>query len=272
MSERLIEIRQTELNPTLRALSDAGGLVDDCTWIRQGSNATLLVEFIHEKRQLANKNPFEQTVEEQITALRRQNKLGNWGIEESVLKMLAETAPAWPEGRDAYRSFRIRFGEGRDGVIKTFEAHAEAVKRVHAKFWRWELLLSGEHPYQDEGVDRLRLLSGNDSHKPVIEWIIIPDLSANRKRDSITAVRSEKSLADEGLVLAWLNPKRIEAIDYSEWCAWFCAGYELNVPEHDDESWQRVVLVYRYLHDGTADLYARWRGSAYSYYSVPSVG
>lgn len=270
--ERLIEIKQTELNPTLRALSDAGGLVDDATWIRQGDNASLVIQFIHEKRKPANKNPFEQTVEEQLAALRRQNELGGWGITEDVFARLEETAPEWPEGRDAYRSFRIRFGEGRDGMIQTFEAHAAAVERVHDKYWRWELLLSGEHPYQDKPVDRLRLLAGNDTHHAVVEWITIPDLSQYRKRDSITTVRGPKSLADEGLVLAWLVPDRVRAIDYKEWCAWFCAGYELNVPERGGESWQNVVVVFRYLGGGAAGLSACWRSDADSGCSVPSAG
>lgn len=270
--ERLIEISLKELNPTVRTLSDAGATTDDAAWIRQGSNATLVVEFIHEKRQLANKNPFEQTVEEQLSALRKQNELGNGGITEETFIRLAETAPAWPKGRDAHRSLRVRFGEGRDGMIQTFEWHCAAIKRVHSKFWRWELLLSGAHPYQGENVERLRLLNGNESHHAVVEWIIIPDLSAHRKRESVTAVRDSKSLADEGLVLVWLNPKRVEAINYKEWCAFFLGGYESNVPEDDDESWQGVVYVRRDLYDGATYLYAGWRSDAYSSYSVPPVG
>lgn len=216
-----------------------------------------------------NKNPFEQTVEEQIKALRCQNKLGNWGISEDVFERLLATAPAWPKGRDAYRSFRIRFGEGRDGMILTFERHAEAIQRVHAKFCRWELLLSGTHPYKGEGMERLRLLNGNESHHAVIEWIIIPDLSAHRQRKSVTDVRNKKSLADEGLVLAWLVPNRVRAIDYKQWCAFFLGGYEVNVPEGGDESWQHVVVVRRGLRDGTASLRAYWRSGAGSDYSAP---
>lgn len=270
--ERLIDMPYARLHPTIRDLSNAGVTGADADWIRQGDNALLIAEFIHEKRQLILKNPFEQTVEQQLAALRRQNELGNWGISEDVFARLAETAPEWPEGRDAYRSFRIRFGEGREGVIKTFESHAAAVKRVHdPKFWRWEFLLSGEHQYQGQPVDRLRLLAGNDSHKPVVEWIFIPDLSQHRKRDSITSVRGPTSFADEGLVLAWLVPDRVRAIDYKELCAWFCAGYEVNVPERDGESWQRVVVVDRGLRDGTAGLDARWRGNADSRCSVPSA-
>ena len=102
---------------------------------------------------------FEQTVEETLIVLRQQNDvwkaLGTHpyipNIDE-VCERLEPTAPAWPKGKDAYRSLRIRFGEGHNGMIQTFEAHAAAIKRVHAKFWRWDLLLSGEHPYQDKQV------------------------------------------------------------------------------------------------------------------------
>ena len=266
--ERLIEIKLTELNPTLRALSDAGGTVDDASWIRQGDNATQVIEFIHEQRQLANQNPFELTVEQQIAALRQQNELGNWDIPEEVFDSLAESAPEWPEGRDAYRSFRIRFGEGRDGMIQTFEAHAAAIKRVHAKFWRWDLLLSGAHEYQDEEVERLRLLAGNDTHHAVVEWIIV-DLSAHRERESITAVRDNSSLADEGLVMAWLFPERVQAIDYDKWSAWFCAGYESNIPGRS-ASWTHVPIVRRSLHDGEVVLRAYGQGDGGSDCSVPA--
>ncbi len=216
-----------------------------------------------------NTNPFELTVEQQIAALREQNELGNWGIAEDVFERLAESAPEWPGGRDAYRSFRIRFGEGREGMIQTFEAHAAAIKRVHAKFWRWDLLLSGAHEYQGEDVERLRLLAGNDTHHAVVEWIIIDDLSANRQRESITAVRSNSSLADEGLVMVWLFPERVQAMDYDKWSAWFCAGYESNIPEHR-ASWTYVPIVYRGLHDGKVGLNASDRSDDYSGFSVPA--
>ena len=270
--ERLIEIKQTELNPTLRALSDAGGLVDDAAWIRQGDNVSLVIRFIHEKRELANKNSFKQTVAEQIAALRKQNEAGDWGISEETFTRLLETVPAWPKGKDAYRSFRIRFGEGDEGVALTFERHAEAMERVHANFLRWNLLHSKPMPYKGEEVKRLRLLGGNESHHAVVEWIIIPDLSAHRQRKSITNVRDAKSFADEGLVLAWLNTKRVQAIDYKKWPAWFCAGYESNVPECGVGPWQGVVVVGRNLGGGAVDLDAGWRSNANSYYSVPSVG
>ncbi len=272
--ERLIEIKQNELNPTLRALSDAGGTTDDAAWLRQPGNAKVMIEFIHQQRDLLDKNPCEQSVEVQISALRQQNQLGEWGISDEVLDALEQSAPAWPKGKDAYRSFRIRFGEGSEGVYLTFERHAAAMQRVHAKFWRWPDLHSKPTPVNGEGepVERLKLLNGNDTHKAVVEWIIISDLSAFRQRQSITAVRGEKSLADEGLVLAWLCPARFQAIDYDRWSAVFFAGYEVNVPVSGDEEWQYVPCVRRDTLSGEVKLHASWHGDGRSDYSVPPLG
>ena len=269
--ERLIEIKQTELNPTLRVLSDAGVTVEDAAWIRQGNNASIVEDFIRRTR---NRNPFEQSVDEQFAALRKQNTAGNWGIPEEVFDRLAMTAPAWPAGRDAHRSFTLRFGEGTEGMALTFEVHSAAIKRVHgeAKFWRWELLHSKPMPYQGKLVDRLRLLNGDATHHATVDWCIIPDLSAFRERQDITSVRGPKSLADEGLVLAWLNPKRVEAIDYKGWCAWYCGGYEANVPEDDGEGWRDVVVVDRNADSGEVSLRADWRSYDGPGCSVPSLG
>lgn len=267
--ERLIEIKQTELNPTLRALSDAGVTVEDASWIRQGANASLVSDFIRRTR---NCNPFELTVEEQIAALRVQNALGNWGIPEEVFDHLLKTAPAWPKGKDAYRSLRIRWGEGAEGVYLTFERHWEAMQRVHASHWRWDLLHSKPMPYGGKDVERLRLLNGNETHHAVVEWVIVNDLSAHRKRKDITSMRGPKSLADEGLVLAWLFPERVKAIDYDKWSAWYCAGYEVNVPGYDGGEWYGVVLVFHDVGSGQVSLGADWLSSVYSCRAVPPLG
>lgn len=166
-------------------------------------------EFVGWADRRLNKNPFEQTMEEQLVALRVQNEawrsLGMPTVSDADLDRLAKTAPAWPQGRDAYRSFRIRFGEGAEGVAMTFEAHAAAIQRVHAKYWRWDLLHSKSMPYQGKPVERLRLLNGNDTHHAVVEWIIISDLSANRQRKDITSVRESMSMADEGFIPSLTN-------------------------------------------------------------------
>ncbi|MFA6018502.1 MAG: hypothetical protein WC776_04985 [Patescibacteria group bacterium] len=229
-----------------------------------------LMKFVVEAaNQKADANPFEQTVEEQLAALRAQNEASNWGITEDVLSWLADTAPAWPKGKDAFRSLRIRWGEGTKGVYLTFERHWEAMQRVHAKHWRWELLHSKPMSYDGKDVEWLRLLNGNETHHAVVEWVIINDLSANRKRKDITSVRNAQSLADEGLVLAWLFPKRVDAIDYDKNCSWYCAGYEANVPEHDGEEWQSVVVVNRYTDSGGVHLSALLRGNGGPGCSVP---
>lgn len=231
-----------------------------------------MVEAAQKVVETANRNPFVLTVDEQIAALRLANTEEGWGIPEDVFVLLAATAPAWPKGRDSYRSFRIRFGTGDEGVARTFEAHAARIKRVHGdrKFWRWEHLLSGKHPYKGENVERLRLLSGNANQKPCVEWCIV-QLDANRQRESVASVRGSMSLADEGLVLAWIFPDRVRAIDYDKWCAWFLGGYELNVPGHGG-SWQDVPWVSRSLGTGEVGLHAGWLGHDGSGYSVPVSG
>lgn len=225
-------------------------------------------------------NPFGITVVESLERLRAayDDTFCRLGAKEPTydeLKHLERMAPDWPKGKDAFRSFQVRpvaFGEGRDGMIATFEATCAAVKRIHTRFWRYEMLLSGMHPYKGEGVDRLRLLNGNLSHKPVLRWVTF-DLSANRDRLDVTSVRSPQSLADEGLFAARMFPKREEVIDFKKKSAWFCAGYELNVPEDGDEPWRRMPCVNRRMVCGSACLLdAGWRGDGYSGYSVPLLG
>lgn len=191
-----------------------------------------------------DKNPYEMSVEAQLAALRRANAEEKWGITEEDFTRLASTAPAWSKGKHSYRSFRIRFGEGDEGVAKTFEAHCARIQHVFGKenYGRWELLHSGKVPFKGEPVERLRLLNGNHTHKACVDWIMA-DLDTYCKRESVTAVRSSKSLADEELVIAWLFPEMIRAIDYEERLGLFAAGYEVNVPEDGHGAWQSVVLV-----------------------------
>ncbi|NQV89343.1 MAG: hypothetical protein HQ488_03420 [Parcubacteria group bacterium] len=227
-----------------------------------------------------NSNPFEISVKESLDRLRAAYDdtfcpLGAKEPTSSELTHLERMAPNWPKGKDAFRSFQVRpaaFGEGRDGVINTFEATCASVKLIHdPKFWRWELLLSGAHPYQGEDVERLRLLGGNERHTPGVCWVTF-NLSEGRQRADVTSVRSGRSLSDAGIFAARMFPDRAKAIDYEKKPAWFCAGYELNVPERADEPWQYVPCVHRNVRYGTVPLRAHWRGDANSRYSVPSVG
>jgi hypothetical protein len=216
------------------------------------------------------KNPYEMSIDEQLAALFNANDEEKWGMSEEDFNRLDDTAPAWPKGRHAYRSFRIRFGKGGEGVARTFEAHVARIQRVFGEegCWRWEHLHSGSVPYEGEPVECLRLLAGDHTHKPVIEWIIT-DLGMHRKRDSVTAVRDSRSLADELLVIAWLFPDMIRAIDCDKFPGLFAAGYEVNSPVHDVEAWQRVVLVNFDRGNCRMLISARERNRADSIYSVP---
>jgi len=60
-------------------------------------------------------------------------------------------------------------------------------------------------------------------------------------------------------------------IDYDEVPGMFAAGYELNVPEEDDEPWRHVPYVGFDSDDGQVRLNAYWHGPGSSSYSVPSL-
>ncbi|MEA3249710.1 MAG: hypothetical protein U9Q03_05150 [Patescibacteria group bacterium] len=260
-------IRETDFLKTLesfRALAIHPEFTDDlAAAIRKEGGADRAVEALLQAFGLADINLFALSVEEQLKRLRLANEEESWGIEESVIMALAESAPPWPEGRLAFRSLRIRWGEGDEGVALTFERHAARIKRTFSpKFWRWEYLRSDN--------EYLRLLSGNDIHRPTVEWVTL-DLDTHRKRSSVEAVRGPKSFADEGLVFSWMFPEYVRAIDYGENPAFFLAGYELDVPEGDGGSWRRVPVVSRDVHTGEVHLIASGRGGDGSGCSVPSV-
>jgi len=98
---------------------------------------------------------------------------------------------------------------------------------------------------------------------------VIVDLGTNRKRESITAVRGPKSLADELLVIAWMFSDMIRAIDYDKLPGLFAAGYEVNVPEDDAGPWRHVVIVDFHRGRRQVLVYVNDRGSDDSDCSVP---
>ncbi|WKZ29184.1 MAG: hypothetical protein QY323_00475 [Patescibacteria group bacterium] len=227
----------------------------------------VMVEAGRKAFEARDQNPFVMTLEEQLEALRLANMEEGWGIADEIIDQLAATAPAWPKGRDSYRSFRIRFGEGGDGVAQTFEAHMTRIERLYGKekFQR--------HTYLRSGKEYLRRHAPDRPHTPVVEWCIT-SLDANEKMKSVKARRGPKSLADEGLVLAWLFPKRVEAIDRSMWPAWFCAGYEICVPEFCPQgfvpTWNNLICVTR-IQNGEILLKIDQQDCALKGYSVPAV-
>lgn len=268
MATPIDQIGQHELNPTLKSLAKARGTTEHADWIRSGDNAALLIRFINGQFV----NPYRRTADDLLLALMRANDEEKWGIADKDIARLAATAPIWPKGKHAYLSFRIRFGEGDEGVAMTFERHVARIKAVFTEkgFSRGEHLHSGKVPFKGEPVERLRLLSGNNTHKACVEWVTV-DLSTHRERDSVTAVRSSKSLADELLVVTWLFPDMIRAIDCEELPGLFAAGYEVNTPGVCDETWRHVVLVLVDRAARRVDVRICVRMGAYSGYSVPEL-
>lgn len=205
------------------------------TEIRKEGGADKAIEALLEAFGLEAKNPFARPAEELLAELSLANIQQHWGIPQETFDRLAAHVPVWPKGPDSFLSFRIRFGKGDAGVEQTLEAHAAYMeRRFEAKFERWTLIRSD--------AAHLRLSYGNYTHTPTVEWIYV-HLNTCRTRRKIQARRGECPLADEGLVLAWLYPQRIEAIDYRKWHGLFCAGYEMHVPERDG-SWQFMLAVH----------------------------
>lgn len=193
----------------------------------------------------------KMSIEEQLTVLRRANNEmratnPNWDpISEEDFARLAVTAPKWPKGRYSYRSFRIRFGEGDEGVIRTFAAHWKRIQQIFGETAtpRCEILHSCPMPFKNEPVKRLRLSSGNHTHKPVVEWAQVK-------------LSTHNPYADELLVLIWMFPNMICEPDNPQLVA---NGYEVNVPEYDASPWQgRVVCHFSCI--GRMNVFAGRRG------------
>lgn len=235
--------------------------------IRKPGNAARAIAALMREFELDQKNEFEITLDEQLARFAdRLSEMREVGLtfdgctDEQVLEMLRKTAPAWPRGKRCFRFIQIREGVGDEGVQKTFEAHASMMEQAFTpKFWRWEEIKTDK--------ERLRLLKGNQTHTPTIGWVCA-DMNANRERESITAVRGDKSLADEILAFAWQFPEYCKAIDYKKNPGLFAAGYELEVDGY--ERWGHVPIVYRYLGDGKVRLRAGSRADDRSDCAVPS--
>jgi hypothetical protein len=170
------------------------------------------------------KNPFALGVGEQLERLRAANREELWGFHESMFDYLAAHAPAWPVGRLAFRTLRIRFGMGEEGVATTFSEHVRRIRHVHGddRVECWVELRPG--------VGRLRLLNGDDGHVPLLEWDVV-DLTGDGQHPLAHGSRGRNALADELLVMAWLFPELIQAIDYNNVPALYAGGYELNVKD-----------------------------------------
>lgn len=231
----LFDLKSGKLLALIGKLAEAGFTAEMAeAIIKNPSLAHLPVEALLKALDQTEMNPFRLSIEEQIKRFKEASNRQDWGFGEETFIRLAATAPVWPDGRLAVRSLRIRFGGCGLGVTQTFEDHAKQIEAVFGSgsYWRWPDLRSG--------MKGLRLLNGNGTHQLVVEWVIV-DLNPHRKRDSTTAVRGPKSLADELLVVAWMFPEMIRAIDYDKVLGLYAAGYEATVTGSDP--WAHVPVV-----------------------------
>ncbi len=216
---------------SLKCLTNAGMTQDELAWATSPMKIHWLIETIRAERNRSRLNPFMKSIRKQIELLRMHNLQGEWGIQEETFDRLEKTAPAWPPGRDCFRTLRVRFGCGLEGIQLTFERHMAAIARTFpGQFHRSSTVQSGPVLVEGQVINRLSLINGDHSHLPVVEWVLI-DASEYLFRESVIIARSGQSLADEGLVFAWMFPERISKINYRQFCALILGGYELDLPE-----------------------------------------
>jgi len=190
---------------------------------------------------LSRHNVFKLSVEETLSRLRLANKEEGWRIEEEVICALADTAPEWPDGPFSFRSLEIRWGEGHEGVLLTFNRHLDRIRRTYGDQLDIELgLLSA--------TASLCLAAGDDTHHAGVRWVTfkIEDATYDNQR----AVFGPKPLADVGLSFAWLFREYFERTDIYSWVAettypfLHMGGYSLFCPlDVEDSELVRVFPV-----------------------------
>ncbi len=186
----------------------------------------------------AHLNPFEISVEETLKRFWQANVEEGWKFGEEVCSRLAATAPSWPTGELAFRSLRIRFGEGDKGVWRTFDKHCARLKRVSVRYDRDGRVRSDR--------EHLRLRVGNHTHRPIVEWSCF-DLRRNWNSVATEAHNaSPRLVADEALVFAWMFPAYVWEISRrNQTLPIFATGYEVNCPNAQcgGANWYNAPLI-----------------------------
>lgn len=116
-----------------------------------------------------------------------------------------------------------------------------------------------------------RLLNGDSTHKPTVEWVIA-DLATHRIRRSVAAVRGSMSLADELLVMRYMLPKAFQPGSRSRVYnpnppRFFAAGYEVRSLYRKGE-WNLALVVSNY---SPHILTAEPIDNLYNNYTVPTL-
>lgn len=187
-------------------------------------------------------NRYQPSPQAMLANLRLVNQQEEgWNITNRDLDRLADTVPDLPEGRLVFLSFRIRWGEGDEGVALTFKRHVERIQRVFEEQGVW-YDIRPRLSASDGDVECPRLRAGNQTHVACIEWVII-DLGANREREGLQGIQcGPKSLADELLVAAWLFPDLIEDVDHDTIPSFLAGGYELDDPDPDSGRLYNILI------------------------------
>ncbi len=232
---RFSELPGSQLNVVYETLSLAMADETHAKWMQSEVNAKMIVEFIERQKEYEAQNSNYNLVKNRyeadscfdakscLLALRLANKEEGWGITENDFYQLVLTAPSCL-GHHRQLSFRIRWGQGDEGVLTTFRRHIERIRRVLGDDF------AGANMYEDleptvKAQDRIKLLNGNNTHEPVIEWVII-NLELQHEGRSIEEIRGKNSPADELLVWAWLYPKYYNTNGFNIFVA---AGYQTRV-------------------------------------------
>lgn len=171
------------------------------------------------------KNPYECSVQKQISLLKQTNIREGWKIPPDEFDRLAAAAPSWPQGKYCFRSIRHRTGRGQRGVRRTLERHLDVLARQYGALdkelasWLDALHLNEE----DAACARLTLANSDRAHQACLEWVVID--AAAYARPSVS--RGPSHLADELLALAWMFPAFFQEAHHHGITEFVALGYRV---------------------------------------------
>jgi len=215
-----------------------------------------------------------RTVPHQIGAIRSAfaDTFSSFGLSEpagSEIRHFARMAPSLPKGDDlAVLLPRIRFGQGDEGVATTWLAHLAQVPKTFR-------IPSSEELTVSRASKRLRLLGGNQTHKPGMTWgILYPNANRDHRigavRRSVTEAPRSPSAADEILVFAWMFPEYIRNIDNEKILDLRAGGYEYDSPARRRSGpWDHTLCIGRLANSEYIDLNFVELGFRGPRYTVP---
>jgi hypothetical protein len=174
---------------------------------------------------LGDENPRKRPPAVIVSQVREMSDALGWGAPEGELDRLLDSAPEWPKGPLSFLGIRLRHGNHQEGVRLTMLQNIEAMRLAAESMGITHLF---ETPVEvPEGS--LRLLGGARGHSHSMEWFAA-DLSTCVHRSSVTAIRSERSLADELFSLMWQYPEILAGIAHGVLPGMLAGGYRKKTP------------------------------------------